>query len=107
MMEEMPVTPVPCTKGIKEHTVREWLAKLDSEVTEFKEAVLQAYGGLEAGTLNRSLFASEDSNAKVLWEKSDIVTVLASMMCQLGFSEDKTNKAQQMVNQSNHGKGRW
>ena len=39
------VKPIPCIY-VREETIRDWFAKLDSEINEFKEAVLQGYRSL-------------------------------------------------------------
>lgn len=129
------VKPIPCIY-VKEKTIRDWFAKLDSEVNEFKEAVLQGYLSLnrraDAGMVqgisikNRPLDkvslsafiqavrgydeqkAYEQAQKRhIAEERADVVTVLTSMMRALDIDDKTVQEAQECVNQSNHRKGRW
>lgn len=129
------VKPIPCIY-VKEKTIRDWFAKLDSEVNEFKEAVLQGYRSLnrraDAGmiqgisimdkpidkvSLSDFILAAHDYNGQKAYEqaqkwhiaeeRADVVTVLTSMMRALDIDDKMVQEAQECVNQSNRRKGRW
>ncbi len=129
------VRPIPCIY-VKEKTIRDWFAKLDSEVNEFKEAVLQGYRSLnrraDAGmiqgisimdkpidkiTMTDFVLAARDFDRqraheqaqkwRIAEERADVVTVLTSMMRALDIDDKTVQEAQECVNQSNHRKGRW
>lgn len=129
------VKPIPCIY-VKEKTIRDWFAKLDSEVNEFKEAVLQGYHSLnrqaDAGmiqglsitnqpidkiSLSDFVQAARDFDRqkayeqaqkwRIAEERADVVTVLTSMMRVLNIDDKTVQEAQECVNQSNHRKGRW
>lgn len=96
--------PIPCIY-VDEQTIREWFAKLDSEVNEFKEAVLRRHKDMNAD------LADGVNNAyleqRIAEERADVVTVLTSMTRAAGISDDVVRQAQEHVNWSNHVKGRW
>lgn len=129
------VKPIPCIY-VKEKTIRDWFAKLDSEVNEFKEAVLQGYLSLnrqaDAGMVqglsimgqsidkvsvfdfvqvardfDRQKAYEQAQKWRIAEERADVVTVLTSMMRALGIDDKTVQEAQERVNQSNHRKGRW
>lgn len=129
------VKPVPCIY-VKEKTIRDWFAKLDSEVNKFKEAVLQGYRSLnrraDAGmiqgisimdkpidkvSLSDFILAAHDYDGqraceqaqkwRIAEERADVVTVLTSMMRALDIDDKTVQEAQECVNQSNRRKGRW
>lgn len=129
------VKPIPCIY-VKEKTIRDWFAKLDSEVNEFKEAVLQGYRSLnrraDAGmiqgisimdkpidkvSLSDFILAAHDYDGqkayeeaqkwRIAEERADVVTVLTSMMRALDIDDKMVQEAQECVNQSNRRKGRW
>ena len=129
------VKPIPCIY-VKEKTIRDWFAKLDSEVNEFKEAVLQGYRSLnrraDAGmiqgisimdkpidkiTMTDFVLAAHDYGGqkaheqaqkwRIAEERADVVTVLTSMMRALDIDDKTVQEAQECVNQSNRRKGRW
>lgn len=129
------VKPIPCIY-VKEKTIRDWFAKLDSEVNEFKEAVLQGYRSLnrraDVGmiqgisimdkpidkiTMTDFILAAHDYDGqraheqaqkwRIAEERADVVTVLTSMMRALDIDDKTVQEAQECVNQSNHRKGRW
>ena len=129
------VKPIPCIY-VKEKTIRDWFAKLDSEINEFKEAVLQGYLSLnrraDAGmvqgisvmdrpideaSLSALIQAAQGLDEQKAYEqaqkrhiaaeRADVVTVLTSMMRALDIDDKTVQEAQECVNQSNHRKGRW
>lgn len=129
------VKPIPCIY-VKEKTIRDWFAKLDSEVNEFKEAVLQGYLSLnrqaDAGMVqglsimgqsidkvsvfdfvqvardfDRQKAYEQAQKWRIAEERADVVTVLTSMMKALDIDDKTVQEAQECVNQSNHRKGRW
>lgn len=129
------VKPIPCIY-VKEKTIRDWFAKLDGEINEFKEAVLQGYLSLnrraDAGmvqgisimdkpidkiTMTDFVLAAHDYDGqraheqaqkwRIAEERADVVTVLTSMMRALDIDDKTVQEAQECVNQSNHRKGRW
>lgn len=129
------VKPIPCIY-VREETIRDWFAKLDSEINEFKEAVLQGYLSLnrraDAGMVQgisvmdrpideASLSAliqadqgldeqkayEQAQKRHIAAERADVVTVLTSMMRALDIDDKIVQEAQECVNQSNHRKGRW
>ena len=129
------VKPIPCIY-VKEKTIRDWFAKLDSEVNEFKEAVLQGYLSLnrqaDAGMVqglsimgqpidkvsvfdfvqvardfDRQKAYEQAQKRRIAEERADVVTVLTSMLRALSIDDKTMQEAQECVNQSNHSKGRW
>lgn len=129
------VKPIPCIY-VREETIRDWFAKLDSEINEFKEAVLQGYLSLnrraDAGmvqgisvmdrpideaSLSALIQADQGLDEQraheqaqkwhIAEERADVVTVLTSMMRALDIDDKTVQEAQECVNQSNHRKGRW
>lgn len=129
------VKPIPCIY-VKEKTIRDWFAKLDSEVNEFKEAVLQGYHSLnrqaDAGMIqglsitnqpidkislsdfaqaardfDRQKAYEQAQKWRIAEERADVVTVLTSMMRALNINDKTVQEAQECVNQSNHRKERW
>lgn len=129
------VKPIPCIY-VNEKTIRDWFAKLDSEVNEFKEAVLQGYHSLnrraDAGMVqglsimgqpidkvsvfdfvqvardfDRQKAYEQAQKWRIAEERADVVTVLTSMMRALDIDDKTVQEAQECVNQSNHRKGRW
>ena len=129
------VKPIPCIY-VREETIRDWFAKLDSEINEFKEAVLQGYLSLnrraDAGmvqgisvmdrpideaSLSALIQADQGLDEQKAYEqvqkrhiaaeRADVVTVLTSMMRALDIDDKTVQEAQECVNQSNHRKGRW
>lgn len=96
--------PIPCIY-VSERTIRDWFAKLDSEVNEFKEAVLRRHKDMNADLsdgVNNSYLEQ-----RIAEERADVVTVLTSMLRAAGISDDVVRQAQEQVNRSNHIKGSW
>ena len=83
--------------------MKDWFTKLDEEVTEYKEAVLKATGGLGKKVETLEMSCERDS---LLEEAADIMTVLASFGEALGADSKDRDSAQYRVNKRNHERGR-
>lgn len=111
--EQTFVLPRPCRR-VSEVTVRDWFAKLDSEVTELKAAILLYVPSLDhrLDLMERrpDLKAESDWNdggAKdVAGEGADVCTIVTSMLERIGIDEQLRAVAQAEVNVRNKKKGR-
>lgn len=99
------VAPIPCTKNMPQKTVKDWLAKLDEEVTEYKEALFNAGYGLDE-TADDSLYGIDYEFWRIAEEAADIMTVLVSLNTRIGIDFADRDEAQRRVNQHNHERGR-
>lgn len=97
--------PIPCTKNIPQVTVKDWFAKLDEEVNEWKEAVLRVE------TLHTPVAKLKDigraDKARIAEEGADVSTVVASMEDLMDIDGEARADAQLHVNQHNKERGRW
>ena len=97
--------PIPCTKNIPQVTVKDWLAKLDEESDELKEAILHV------ATLKTPVAKLKDiskaDKARIAEEGADVATVVASLEEPMGIDSDARADAQLHVNQHNKERGRW
>lgn len=102
LKEQKCVAPIPCTKNMPQKTVKDWLAKFDEEATEYKEAVLNAFGGLNTPIEGHEVH----DGGRMAEEAADVSTVLASFHELVGINFAERNEAQRRVNQHNHERGR-
>lgn len=97
--------PIPCTKNTPQVTVKDWFAKLDEEVNEWKEAVLRVE------TLHTPAAKLKDigraDKARIAEEGADVSTVVASMEDLMDIDGEARADAQLHVNQHNKERGRW
>lgn len=113
-MDSIPVAPVPC-KGFDNATLKEFFQKLNEEVDELKEAILEdsdltddvgdvkdlltglnAYDGAE----------DHDGMQRIAEEAADVCTVVTSLIEAIGIGYEMRMEAQRRVNQRNHERGR-
>ena len=94
---ERAILPLPCT-NVKEATIKEWFAKIDEEMNELKEAVLQ----YNASGRDRDGF----DRKHVAYEAADTSTSITSLVEWLGIGEAERQKAQADVNERNMERGR-
>lgn len=105
-MKEMSVgvTPIPCMKNMPQTTVKDWFAKADEELNEWKEAVLGCVRlDDDISYINNHTYAK----ARIAEEAADVATVLASANERGGIDAGLRNKMQQKVNDHNKERGRW
>ncbi|MDD6697949.1 MAG: hypothetical protein PUE51_06340 [Veillonellaceae bacterium] len=97
--------PIPCTKNMPQVTVKDWFAKLDEEVNEWKEAVLRVE------TLHTPVAKLKDigraDKARIAEEGADVSTVVASMEDLMDIDGEARADAQLHVSQHNKERGRW
>lgn len=104
------IVPVPCTE-VEEKTVRQWFAKLDEEVNEFKAAVLRLYElDEDAVAIHNDLPAEEEEleaeRRNVALEGADVCTVIHSTCETIGIGLAGRMEAQLDVNKKNKELGR-
>lgn len=99
------VAPIPCTKNMPQETIKDFLAKLDEEVTEYKEALLDAGYSLDAPA-DDTLYDCGHEFRCIAEEAADIATVLVSISARIGIDAAERDEAQRHVNQHNHERGR-
>ena len=103
--KNIPIVPVPCVR-MKEKTLKEWLAKLDEEVNEFKHELMNCYDlEDELGPHDVEYIHPVDKD-HLADEGADVCTVIHSICQRLGIDFDKRAEAQCRVNMSNLEKGR-
>ena len=99
------IIPVPCTR-VKEKTLKEWLAKLDEEVNEFKHELMNCYDlDDELGPHDVEYLHPVDKD-HLADEGADVCTVIHSICQLLGIGYDKRDEAQLRTNVKNLQKGR-
>lgn len=99
---EATVLLIPCTKGTEGLTVKEWLAKIDEEMNEFKEAVIFYHGKLE-----KKVPTTMPPIREIAEEAADVMTAVTSMLEAMGFDKDERQCAQRWVNKRNMDRGRF
>ena len=105
------VLPEPCT-NVKAKTVKDWFAKIDEELNEFKEDVLLELGSkADADTRLKNVDISQFETVKkwhncIAEEAADTITAITSMLEAMGIKEDARQEAQRRVNAKNKERGR-
>lgn len=98
------VIPVPCTR-VNEKTLKDWLAKLDEEVNEFKHELMSCYElEDELGPCDSDMHPLDKEH--LADEGADVCTVVHSICQLLGIGYDKRDEAQLRTNVKNLQKGR-
>ena len=118
-LESIPqlVVPVPCTKGMKWKTVKDYLQKFNEEADEYKQEILSHfpldYEVCEIketfDNIDRKTFEGGEKLGamhSIAEEAADVATVLASMMEAMGIGLDIRMGEQAHVNKHNHQRGR-
>lgn len=102
---EMPIVPMPCVK-VKERTLKEWLAKLDEEVNEFKYELIKCYtldDVLEPIDKDDLFPLDKDQLAD---EGSDVCVVIHSICQRVGVGYPERADSQNRTNFKNLQRGR-
>ena len=97
------VLPIPCTK-VEGETVKDWFQKINEELDELKELILEVEGGLYV-RLTKQEWQVNDYG--IPEEAADTITVITSMLEAMGIDEDMRQEAQKRVNEKNKGRGRF
>lgn len=91
--------PVPCKKAgdklLDTCTVKEWMGKINEEVTELHEAIISYEASKCGGDFNN-----------FVEEATDVITVMTSMLAAYGCTEEDRMDAQRKVNLKNEKRGR-
>lgn len=96
--------PMPCIRNISQKTIRDWFAKLDEEVTEFKAEVLKSADlDMEAKDFEAPM---QGMVLRIAEEGCDVATVIRSFGYALNIKAIDFQKAQKRVNQHNAERGR-
>mgnify|MGYP002626059414 CR=1 FL=1 len=97
------VVPVPCTKNIKERTLKDWFMRIDEEVNEFKAELLKYYNLGEE--LVPTGMSPEDRN-NIADEGSDVCTTITTIEERIRIDVEERMKSQLRVNRRNKERGR-
>ena len=95
--EKLKSLPEPCAK-FKYASIKEWIAKLNEEVGEVVEALYE----LEVADTFEKV---KDKRLNLLRELVDVSTVVRSLEYASGFSKQKINEMQLLVNAHNRERG--
>lgn len=100
------VLPAPVKQvdgvDVKTWTIKQWLAKINEELDELKDAVWFGNGGL--GRIDH--ISSSDKFA-IADEATDTITAITSMLEAMGIDEQQRQAAQVRVNNNNRQRGRF
>ena len=132
--KNLPIVPLPCIR-VKERTLKDWLAKLDEEVNEFKHELMNCYDLEDELGAHDSEYLDEEVNEfkhelmncydledelgahdseylhpvdkdHLAEEGADVCVVIHSICQRLGIVYDRRESAQLRVNYSNLQRGR-
>ena len=96
------ILPIPCTKGYEDCTVKEWFAKINEELDELKEIVIDSVGGLKG-----SAILMPEERYLIAEEAADTITAITSMLEAMCIDEEQRQAAQRQVNEKNRERGRF
>jgi len=103
--EQIPaVEPMPCIRNMPQKTIKDWFAKLDEEVTEFKAEILKS-ADLDMETKDFEAPMPE-MLFRIAEEGCDISTVVRSIDHALKIYTPVCQDAQKYVNRHNAERGR-
>ena len=108
-MENLPVAPVPCVRGIDMRTMKKLFLKLDEEVDEFKAELFQYMDGLDDGPEDVLKLLNENPAQhafRIAEEGADVCTMVATILHAVGIDDKIRFDAQAHVNKHNHERGR-
>ena len=108
---------LPCV-NVKEKTLKEWLQKVNEELDEFKESVMNCFCldkmdiypmVLVDGDLYKryeDIGYNDEDKRKIADEAMDTITAITSMLEYMGIGEKERQEAQMRVNKRNAERGR-
>ena len=109
-MENLPVAPVPCVRGIKMDTMKPLFLKLHEELTEFEFEIMQYMDTLDEKPEDVCLLLNENPAQhafRIAEEGADVCTMVATILHAVGIDDKIRFDAQAYVNKHNHERGRW
>lgn len=98
---------LPCV-NVKEKTLKEWLQKVNEEMDEFKESVMNCFC-LDEGDLYKhyeDIGCNNEDKMEIADEAMDTITAITSMLEYMGIGEKERQEAQMRVNKRNAERGR-
>ena len=108
-MENLPVAPVPCVRGIKMDTMKPLFLKLHEELTEFEFEIMQYMDTLDEKPEDVCLLLNENPAQhafRIAEEGADVCTMVATILHAVGIEDKIRFDAQAYVNKHNHDRGR-
>lgn len=108
-MENLPVAPVPCVRGIKMDTMKPLFLKLHEELTEFEFEIMQYMDTLDEKPEDVCLLLNENPAQhafRIAEEGADVCTMVATILHAVGIDDKIRFDAQAYVNKHNHERGR-
>ena len=108
-MENLPVAPVPCVRGIKMDTMKPLFLKLHEELTEFEFEIMQYMDTLDEKPEDVCLLLHENPAQhafRIAEEGADVCTMVATILHAVGIDDKIRFDAQAYVNKHNHERGR-
>ena len=108
-MENLPVAPVPCVRGIKMDTMKPLFLKLHEELTEFEFEIMQYMDTLDEKPGDVCLLLNENPAQhafRIAEEGADVCTMVATILHAVGIDDKIRFDAQAYVNKHNHDRGR-
>ena len=108
-MENLPVAPVPCVRGIKMDTMKPLFLKLHEELTEFEFEIMQYMDTLDEKPEDVCLLLNENPQQhsfRIAEEGADVCTMVATILHAVGIDDKTRFEAQAYVNKHNHDRGR-
>ena len=108
-IENLPVAPVPCVRGIKMDTMKPLFLKLHEELTEFEFEIMQYMDTLDEKPEDVCLLLNENPAQhafRIAEEGADVCTMVATILHAVGIDDKIRFDAQAHVNKHNHERGR-
>ena len=108
-MENLPVAPVPCVRGIKMDTMKPLFLKLHEELTEFEFEIMQYMDTLDEKPEDVCLLLNENPAQhafRIAEEGADVCTMVTTILHAVGIDDKIRFDAQAYVNKHNHERGR-
>lgn len=108
-LENVPVAPVPCVRGIKMDTMKPLFLKLHEELTEFEFEIMQYMDTLDEKPEDVCLLLNENPAQhafRIAEEGADVCTMVATILHAVGIDDKIRFDAQAYVNKHNHERGR-
>lgn len=102
---ERAILPIPCT-NVKERSIKDWFAKINEELDEFKETVI-ACATYEMAEQPVDILEFDECEDGVAEEAADTITAITSMLESMGIDEEARQAAQKQVNEKNRKRGRF
>ena len=108
-MENLPVAPVPCVRGIKMDTMKQLFLKLHEELTEFEFEIMLYMDNLDEKPEDVLKLLNENPAQhafRIAEEGADVCTMVATILHAVGIDDKIRFDAQAYVNKHNHERGR-